>query len=155
MAAMRNGLLLLHIIFVSIWLGANLLQGFVSPYVSKANKEARLWWAQTQGIMARIWYNVAGIGVLLTGILLVVRSGDDAIDFSDTFVTVGFLAVIVGAALGMSVFGPGSRQLVEAIENDDTEQEAELSKKLGLFGGLDSLIIIVTIWMMIDKTGLL
>ena len=102
---MRQTLLVLHIIGVATWFGANMVQAFAGARVGSAEASTRLWWAETQGAMARVLYNVAGILVLLTGVGLVLDS--DFITFSDMFVSIGFLAVIIGAVLGMAVFGPG------------------------------------------------
>ena len=103
--------------------------------------------------MARVLYNVAGVGVLLTGILLVVSS-DGEFEFKNAFVSVGFLAVVVGAGLGMAVFGPGSRQLDAAIERGDEAQERAINNKLAMFGIIDSLVLIVTVVAMVAKWGL-
>ena len=151
---MRTFLLVLHIAAVAVWLGANAVQAFAGPRVAKAPQAARLWWAQTQGAMARVLYNVAGVLVLVTGVLLVLREGDDGYEFSTTFVTIGFVAVVIGAALGMAVFGPGGRRLVAAIEEGDEVTEKSTIARLASFGVLDSLVLIVTMVAMVAKWGL-
>ncbi len=100
--------------------------------------------------MARVLYNVAGIAVLITGVLLVLETN---YEFSDAFVSIGFLAVIIGAVLGMAVFGPGSRKLSEAIHRNDASTERTLTSRLTAFGILDSLVLIVTIVAMVAKWG--
>ena len=149
---MRNTLLVLHLIGVAIWLGGNVVLAFAGPRSAAAPTEARLWWAQTQGAMARVLYNVAGILVLVTGIGLVLDN--EVIEFSDTFVTIGFVAVIVGAVLGMAVFGPGSRKLTAAIEAGDASTEKSLNSRLAVFGLLDTLVVIFTIAAMVGAWGL-
>jgi uncharacterized membrane protein SirB2 len=149
---MRNTLLVLHLIGVAIWLGGNVVLAFAGPRNNSAPTEARLWWAQTQGAMARVLYNVAGILVLVTGIGLVLES--EAIEFSDTFVTIGFVAVIVGAVLGMAVFGPGSRKLTAAIESGDESTEKSLNSRLAVFGLLDTLVVVFTVAAMVGAWGL-
>jgi uncharacterized membrane protein SirB2 len=149
---MRNTLLVLHLIGVAIWLGGNVTLAFAGPRTAAAPKEARLWWAQTQGAMARVLYNVAGILVLLTGVGLVLQN--KVIEFSATFVTIGFVAVIIGAVLGMTVFGPGSRKLVAAIEAGDEAEEKSLNNRLAAFGLLDTLVVVFTIAAMVGAWGI-
>lgn len=149
---MRDTLLVLHLIGVAVWLGGNVVLAFAGPRNAAAPTEARLWWAQTQGAMARVLYNVAGILVLITGVGLVLDS--EVIEFSDTFVTIGFLAVIIGAVLGMAVFGPGSRKLTAAIESGDDATEKSLNGRLAVFGLLDTLVVVFTIAAMVGAWGL-
>ena len=149
---MRQTLLVLHIIGVAAWLGGNLVLAFVGPRIGSAEATTRVWWAETQGAMARVLYNIAGILVLVTGVGLVLQS--DFFEFSNMFVSLGFLAVIIGAVLGMVVFGPGSRALAAAIRDGDAEAERTVSARLTAFGVLDTLVVVVTIVAMVAKWGL-
>jgi uncharacterized membrane protein len=149
---MRNTLLVLHILGVATWFGANMVLAFAGPRAAHATAETRRWWAETQGSMARVLYNVAGVLVLITGVGLVLDS--DFVAFSDTFVTVGFLAVIIGAVLGMAVFGPGTRKLADAIEAGDEATEKSLNGRLAVFGAIDSLVLVFAIAAMVGKWGL-
>ena len=149
---MRQTLLVLHIIGVAAWLGGNLVLAFVGPRIGSAEATTRVWWAETQGAMARVLYNIAGILVLVTGVGLVLDS--DFFEFSNMFVSIGFLAVIIGAVLGMAVFGPGSRALAAAIRDGDAEAERAVSARLTAFGVLDTIVVVVTIVAMIAKWGL-
>lgn len=146
---MFNALLVLHIIGVAAWLGGNLVLAFVGPRIVDASPGTRIWWAQAQGAMARVLYNVAGILVLVTGIAMVLTR--EAFEFSDLFVSIGFLAVILGAVFGMAVFGPGTRALAAAIESNDTEAEASITSKLTLFGIIDTLVVVVAIVAMVAR----
>ena len=132
---MRQTLLILHIIGVAIWLGGNVVLAFVGPRIGAAEATTRIWWAETQGAMARVLYNVAGILVLVTGVGLVLTS--DFYEFSNMFVSIGFLAILVGAGLGMAVFGPGSRALAAAVRDGDADAERAITARLTAFGALD------------------
>jgi hypothetical protein len=90
--------------------------------------------------------------VLVTGVGLVLDN--EVIEFSDTFVSIGFLAVIIGAVLGMAVFGPGSRKLTSAIESGDEATEKSLNSRLAVFGLLDTLVVVFTIAAMVGAWGL-
>ncbi len=149
---MRQTLLVLHIIGVATWLGGNLVLAFAGPRIGAAEATTRIWWAETQGAMARVLYNIAGILVLVTGVGLVLES--DFFEFSNMFVSIGFLAVIIGAVLGMAVFGPGSRALAAAIRDGDAAAERSVSARLTAFGVLDTIVVVVTIVAMVGKWGL-
>lgn len=149
---MRDLLLILHIIGVALWLGANGVLAFTGPRVRSAPAEARVWWAENQGAMAKTLYNVAGILVLLTGVGLVLLD-DTTFEFSNAFVSVGFAAVIIGAVLGMAVFGPGTRELAAAIRDGDEARERALTARLAGFGILDTVVLVVTIVAMVMKWG--
>lgn len=141
-------LLTLHIIGVATWLGANFVLAFVGATSKKVPVETQAWWAETQGKMARTLYNVAGVLVLLTGIGLTIKMN---YKMSSGFVSVGFLAVIIGAVLGMAVFGPGSRKLVEKLRSGADAEAQALNNRLAAFGMLDTAVVVVTIVAMVAK----
>lgn len=147
---MRNALLVIHIVFVAAWLGGNLTLAFAGGMTSGADVAARRWWAATQGAMARVYFNAAGILVLLTGIGLVLEGGAE---FSDLFVSIGFLAIIVGALLGIFVFGPGCRKLVAAIDAGDTGAEASQVNRMAIAGAVDSMVIVFALVAMVAGWG--
>lgn len=149
---MRTTLLALHIIGAGTWLGANLVQAFMSSRIPNASAEVRRWWAESVGAMTRLLYNVAAIVILVTGVWMVLRT--DYFSFSDTFISIGFLAILIGAVLGMAVFGPGMRQLVAAISSGDADAEASITRRLATFGIIDTLVVVVTIVAMVAKWGL-
>ena len=149
---MRTTLLVIHIIGVALWLGANGVQAFVSPRVVTAPKEARLWWALAQGQMARVLYSIAGVAILITGVWMVLLDSTPW-EFSDPFVTVGFVAIVIGIVLGIVVFGPGARHIAAAIESGDEAEEKSINNRLAGFGILDTLIVVVTIVAMVGKWG--
>lgn len=149
---MRTTLLVLHIIGAGTWLGANLVQAFMSSRIPTASVEIRRWWSDSVGAMTRVLYNVAALVILVTGVWMVLDS--DFLSFSDTFVSVGFLAILIGAVLGMAVFGPGMRRLSAAITSGDAQAEASITRRLTAFGILDTLVIVVTIVAMVAKWGL-
>jgi hypothetical protein len=149
---MRTTLLVIHIVGVALWLGANGVQAFLSPRVAKAPADARLWWVQSQEHMAKVLYSVAGAAILVTGVWMVLLESTPW-EFSDAFVSVGIAAVVIGGVLGIVVFGPGARQIGSAIESGDEAEEKTMSNRLAGFGVLDTLIVVVTIVAMVGKWG--
>lgn len=149
----RTFLLAVHLASVAAWLGANFVQGYMASRTRKADAAARRWWVETQGAMARVYYSVAGVVVLVTGIIMVL-SDQRAGEFSSTFVSIGFAAIIIGVVLGVTVFGPGSRKIAAAIDSGDEATERALDARLGIFGVIDSLVVLLTIAAMVGKWGL-
>lgn len=147
---LRNTLLALHIVAACAWLGANFTQLFIVPTVAKASTDVRLWWAEGGVRLARVLYNAAGVVILVTGIALVI----DSYSFASTFVSIGFAAVIIGAALGITVFAPKNRALVQAIRSGDTAEESNLRALIVRFAYLDTAIVIVTVFVMVWKVGM-
>ncbi|HTN99234.1 MAG TPA: hypothetical protein VL068_01060 [Microthrixaceae bacterium] len=149
-------LLALHIVAVALWLGANLAMGLGSGRAVGASAEVNSWWADVQGLMGKTLKNVAFILLLLTGIGMIFAAkvnGEFTIKFSAPFVSVGFLVVIVGGALGGMVFGPGCRKISESFRNGDEATGKATIDKLGMFGAVESLIVVVTILFMVFKWG--
>jgi len=147
-----NLTLVIHIIAVALWLGTNLAMGLASGRTLDASNEVNAWWADTQGFLGRTVKNAAFALLLITGIVLVISS-DKVYEFKNPFVSIGFLAVIVGGALGGMVFAPGARKAAEAFRNGDGAAGKAAISKLGAFGMAESLLVVVTILFMVFQWG--
>lgn len=146
----RNVLLMLHIVAVGTWLGANVVQAIVPGILGPESSATAAWFRATEKL-SRFLYIPAGVTVLVTGILLVLNS--DLYGFGSAFVGIGFTAVVIGAVLGSVVFGPKSLQIAEAIESGDMSTANRVRGVAGRFGALDTLIIVFTIFAMVSKLG--
>lgn len=143
-------MLVIHIIAVAAWLGANLLQAFASPLAAGADPVARRWWADAQGRLSKVYYSAAGVVILLTGVFLVI---DGDFKFSTAFVSIGFLAIIVGILLGIFGFGPGTREIVAAIDSGDEATEKSVTNRLAALGIIDTLVVVLAIVAMVGHWG--
>ena len=148
-------MLVIHIIAVALWFGTNLAMGMASGRTLEASNEVNAWWADTQGFLGRTVKNAAFGLLLITGIVLVIKSGGapDGYAFKNPFVSIGFLTVIVGGALGGMVFAPGARKAAEEFRNGDSAAGKAAISKLGVFGMAESLLVVVTILFMVFKWG--
>lgn len=147
-----NIMLVLHIVAVAIWLGSNFAMGLGSGRAVGAPNEVNTWWAEVQGYMGKTLKNVAFLLLLITGVVMVIAS-DEAIKFSAPFVSIGFLVVIVGGALGGMIFAPGCREIAESYRNGDAVAGKKVIDKLGMVGAAESLLVVVTIFFMVFKWG--
>ncbi len=148
---MQNTLLLIHILAASAWLGGNVVQIIAGPVMEKAGAGPHAAWVRTTVRLGTWLYTPAALVALATGIELV-RS-NSSFEFSATFVSLGFVTVIVGAALGMAVFGPVGRALADSIDRGDHTAVRTLKAKLRMWGTFDTLLVLVTIYAMVAKTG--
>ncbi len=148
---LRNSVLALHIIGVAAWLGANAVLAFAAPMNNSAEAPVRRWWAQLQQKMGRVYYTVAGVLVLLSGIYLVIDN--EFIKFSDAFISIGFVVVLIAILLGIFVMGPGTEELIKTIDEGDKSREASINNRLAAVGLVDSLLVLLAIFAMVAKWG--
>ncbi len=148
---MQNTLLLIHILAASAWLGGNVVQIIAGPAMEKAGVGPHAAWVRTVVDLGRWLYTPAALIALVTGFELV-RS-NSAYEFSAAFVSLGFFTVIVGATLGMAVFGPTGRALADSIDRGDHTLVRTLKGKIRMWGTIDTVLVLVTIYAMVAKTG--
>ena len=149
---MRDTLLVIHIIAVAAWLGANLTMAYAGSANAGAEAVTRRWWAALQGNLGRVYKSVAAVIVLISGVVLVLDN--EGLSMGSTFVSIGFAAIIIGILLGIFLYGPGCRQIASAIDEGDEAQEKSANNKLAVVGGIETLILVVTIVAMIGEWGL-
>lgn len=145
---MRNLLLVLHIIGVATWLGANMVL-FISTkrLVAQGGQVAAAWTGMTL-LWGRILYMPAAILVLITGTWLVLDTGWE---FSDAFVSVGFMVIIIATILGIVVIAKiGERATAAFGAGDDATGNAEINKLIP-WAILDTVLVVVAIFAMVGK----
>lgn len=148
---MRDLLLVLHIVGVAAWLGANVVQ-FVSTkrLVAPGGQVAAAWTGMTL-LWGRILYMPAAILVLVTGTWLVIDSG--WAEFSHAFVSVGFMVIIIATILGIVVIAKIGRRATEAFAaGDDATGNGEINKLIP-WAVLDTVLVVIAIIAMVGKWG--
>lgn len=150
---MRDTLLIIHILAVGAWFGTNVVQFFVLPRVADKGAVVAAAWHRTVVGFMRYLYMPASIVILVSGLLLVTAVDDSPFEMSDTFVSFGFLAIIIGSGLGMGFFAPQGRKAADAYDAGDAATAAAVEKNISLAGLLDTVVIIVAVIAMVDKWG--
>jgi len=148
---MRDLLLVLHIVGVATWLGANMVQ-FLSTkrLVAQGSQVAAAWTGMTL-LWGRILYMPAAILVLVTGTWLVIDS--EWAEFSHAFVSVGFTVIIVSTILGMVVIAKIAGRATSAFgAGDDSTGNAEINKLIP-WAALDTVLVVIAIIAMVGKWG--
>jgi hypothetical protein len=148
--AYRDILLVLHIAGAGAWLGANIMQALVPGLMGPTSPAAASWFRVTEKLSGRFYIPV-GVTILATGILLVLDS--DPYGFGSAFVSIGFGAVVIGAVLGSTVFGPKSAAIADALDSGNTVLAEKIRATTGQFGVLDTLVLLFAIYAMVSKVG--
>lgn len=149
---MTQFLLLLHILGAATWLGANVALLFLGRrYSTTTGQVAAAHW-RSSGAMGKLVQTPAAIVILITGIALIV-TGDGGVGFGSTFVSIGFAVVIIGAILGMVVFGPKSEQAATLHEAGNTKEAATVVSRLFASATLDTALVVLAIAAMVGKWG--
>jgi hypothetical protein len=132
---------------VGTWLGANVVQAFVPPYAARSGNATLGWWYKTTAVMVGRLYVPAAIVILVTGIFLVLEN--ESYGFGSTFVTIGLGMIVVGAILGMVVFGPSSEAAAAAAVADDEPGLLRAAGRIARYGIIDTLLLLFTITVMV------
>lgn len=143
----REILLVLHIAGAGTWLGANVVQAVVPPAAARTGAATLAGWYRVTSVLARRVYMPAAFLILITGVALVFDS--EAYGFGSLFVTIGFGMVIIGAVLGIVVFGPGGEAAAEAVESEDPSRIRSVVSRLTAWGLVDTLLLLFTITAMV------
>ncbi len=148
---MNDLLLWIHIVAVAAWLGGNFTQLMVRPKMEAAGSSTAVAWHTASGQMAKVYYSIAGVVILVSGVALVLNS--DTYTFADPFVSIGFLAVILGAAGGIFYFAPLSRTAIKAFTDGSDSDIAAVDSRFNTGAIIDTLIVLGTIYVMVAKLG--
>ena len=147
---MSNVVLWLHVLAAATWFGTNVVQAVAPPLMARGGAGATATWYRAASDFGTRIYTPAALILLFTGVELV-RSGPWS--FASTFVMMGIGMVLVGATLGIFVFGPGGRATATAVESGDASASASAITRLRAFGILDSVLLLLTIYAMLTKLG--
>ena len=144
-------LLSVHIIAVAAWLGASLALLMVGPRLVASGAETAHSFYQAVLTMSKQYYNVAGVVVLATGVGMVLN---DQARWESTFVSIGFLAVIIGAVMGPAYFIPQFRQGAEVAAAGDAGAAVARWGRVRSGLVIDVTVLVVTIVAMVSRWGL-
>jgi hypothetical protein len=147
----REILLFIHILAAGTWLGANATQVLVTPVMSRIGGSTAAAWMRQTVRMGVVLYTPAAVVALLTGIFLVIDGAEW--EFEQFFVALGFVTVVVGGVLGARVFGPLGRQAADLHEGGNSHGAGAIQRKLAMWGLVDTALVVVTIYAMVEKLG--
>lgn len=147
----RTLLLWLHLVSVAAWLGANLVQLVLSPRFAKGPADVAAAWTRQTIWLGERYYNAAGGVLAVTGVLLVL---DGDWSWGTEFIWVGIAVVVIGGAMGGLLFGPLAKRRAAALEAGDTATADEAQGRIIPLALLDTALVLLAVWAMVDKWGL-
>ena len=148
---MQEFLLVIHILAAGAWIGTNIVQLATTRRVIAQGGQPAATWMTSVVHWGRVIYMPAAIVILATGIGMVLNSS--VYEFSSGFVSIGFLAVIVAAVLGMTVFSKGGERAAAAFSSGDDDAGRAAAMSTMPWGALDSLVLLVALFAMVYKWG--
>ena len=146
---MRNVALWLHIIGVSMWIGANVAQMVIGPRLVK-DGAGLAWLRAVEKSSGPIYGSASGL-IILTGIYLVVSN--DSFSFGSAFVGIGIAVVIIGGALAGLVFNRKTRQTIGLYESDDAAKATSVYQSIAGWAVLDTALLAFAVLAMVSKWG--
>ncbi len=149
---MLDLLLFLHILGAATWLGANMAQMFLGNRYSREGGESAAAYWRAAAAMGVAVQTPAAVVLLLTGIGMLL-TGDSPYGFASTFVSIGFLTIIVGAVLGSRFFGPRSREAAELHAAGKDDAATAVVRRIATVGSIDTLLVVIAIAAMVWKWG--
>ncbi|MDJ0952154.1 MAG: DUF2269 family protein [Acidimicrobiia bacterium] len=144
-------LLFVHIAAVATWVGAGVTQLVVNPAMHRAGGATAATWMRQTVRLGRVLFSPAAVIVLITGVWMVIR--ESIYDFEQAFVVIGVIAVVLGAFLGIRVYGPGGTEVAELHEAGDAAQAGQKLSRLLTIGAAEMGFLLFTIWAMVDRLG--
>lgn len=147
---MQTFLLFIHVLGAAVWIGGATTSLVLQGRFSQGD-EAGIAWRERSQVLGRAVFPVAAVVVLITGILLVL--GNDAYGFGNTFVSLGFLAFIVGLVLGIGVYGPQGRKAVDAFRRGEAGLGSAIDRRIVIIALLELALLVVTLASMVYRWG--
>jgi uncharacterized membrane protein len=141
-------LLALHIASVAGWLGANYVQLVLVTRFERDGRDAALAWTRQSNWLGERYYNVVGALIAITGVLLVLTT---PWSWGDPFVWVGLTVIVVGAVIGLSVFGPVGKRRQKALEDGDNAAAAATLRTIVGFSVFDTGLVLLAVVAMVSK----
>jgi hypothetical protein len=148
---MTETLLVLHILLAAAWLGAGFFIAFLGPRFAAAGGESAGTWLKALSAAGMKYFMPVGILTLLTGVGIVLSN--DAYDWSDLFVTIGLSVIVITTLMGALINGPQGKAAEEAIDAGDFAGAGAAGKKLAMSGRIITALLIISVVMMVLKTG--
>lgn len=149
---MGDALLFVHIVAVSVWIGAGVTQLVVNPAMDRIGGVAAAAWMRQTARLGRVLFSPAAVLVLITGIWMVTR--ERVYEFEQAFVVIGFIAVALGAFLGIRIYGPAEEEIAQLHESGQAAKANERQLRLLTISAAEVAFLLFTVWAMVSRLGL-
>lgn len=146
---LRNVLLTLHIFVAIITIGWLAMQSMIVPGMIRRGPSSAAF-VRAGAMMARKIGPASSL-VFLLGIWLVLRDGDDGIEFSDGWVGAAMALFIVATVIGAVFIGRAEERAAEKLEAG--QPALEEARTISILGGISTLILLTIVYLMVKKPG--
>jgi uncharacterized membrane protein len=145
-----NILKFLHVLFAITWVGGGVMFHFLMSRAKKAGPETMghfnelAEWTSNHVFMPSSFLTL-GFGIAT------VAAGD--YDWAAPWISIGFTGFLLSAIIGMAVLGPTSKKMkaLVAERGPNDPVVTHLTRRLGLFGRIDTLVLIIVVAAMVIK----
>ena len=120
----------------------------LSPRYAKASAEVAAAWTRQTIFLGQRYYGPVGGLIGVTGVLLVL---DGDWSWSSGFIWVGVVVIVIGAVMGVAVFGPLAQRRAVALESGDTASADRTQRSIVGFALVDTALILLAIAAMVHK----
>lgn len=145
---------IVHILAAIAWIGGALMLSVLFARTRSASDTAGLTNLLDQSeFLGRAYFNPAGILTLVAGVWMVIE-GD--FEFSEAWISIGFLGIIAGVVLGAAYYPRQIRAARSAIEGGSGLSDSGVSgplDKLRLATSAELLLLAFVVWAMVVKPG--
>jgi uncharacterized membrane protein len=151
MGELYTWVLLGHIVGATIWFGGAVTYEGLSAVAKRTGDPAEYTrYIYHAGKASGRMMPIAAVMTLVFGIWLVI---DGPHEFSDVFVSIGFLAVIIGMGLGIFYLSRKGNQLFELVDANgfDDPTAATLANQIGKVDHIQTLVVAVALFAMVFK----
>lgn len=151
MSTLYESLHTIHALAAVVWVGGVAMTSLYGMKMARAaSRQERIAFTK-QSQFGGIVFPIAALIVLGLGTWMVID--EPAWEFSQAWVSLGFLGVAVGAVLGPAFYGPQGRKLLAELEADDPAAAAR-GRRIGMVSLAETVLLFVVVWAMIVKPGL-
>ena len=146
---MYNFFQTIHVLAAVVWVGSAFFFNLIMGRLAAAEEMAAIGSITKQTPFVSKFFNVAAITTLVFGVAMVVEA--EFLEFSDPFISIGFLGILASLGIGHGMITPAATQLTAAIEAGDAAAAEELGKEVGMLSAIDTVILFIVVWAMVVK----
>lgn len=149
MLDLRNVLLTAHILAAMLTIGWLAVHGMFLPRIIRGGPENAGFVRGAAEVAAKVG-PLSGL-VLVLGIWLVLRDGDDAYSFSDGWVSASMLIFVVTGVLGGVFTAKAEKSAAEKLGAGQPAPDE--ARKIALLSGISLVLLVAVVWLMVAKPG--
>ncbi len=146
---MYNFFQTIHVLAAVVWVGSGFFFNLLMGRLSMGGEIGAVQAITKQTKFVSQFFNITAITTLVFGIAMVLEA--EFLEFSDPFISIGFLGVIASLGIGHGMIAPAATKLGEAIESGDAAAAEALGKRVGMLSTVDTIILFVVVWAMVVK----